>query len=486
MKLKKIVTAMSVAMLSGAVLTGCLKGDDGKDGKDASAANYDEQINALTAQIDSLSGQLILDKTKAVLETNAQIAYASYSDSVTTAVALQNAIAAFKANPTAETMMAAKNAWLASREPYGQTEVYRFRLSPIDSTNYADEDGPEGDINAWPLGEALIDYTVSGTDFGDGEIGVTTHETGINYPTENIINSGVTIDEALISNTATAEDEHDVIAGYHAIEFMLWGQDLNQDGSADTANGARDMTGGQRPLTDFTSDPLADRRFQYMEVVAQKLVDDLISVRDAWAPGAAYRSAFTGVTTQSEANDKITEILTAMGTLGASELAGERMQIALTANSQEDEHSCFSDNTHRDIVTNAMGISNNYYGEYLGYDSDMDGLVDSGTPVIGYGMDDLLRDLGENTVASDFEALLNATKAGYDAIDASARAGMPFDNQIQNGAADAAAADVRATILALNAQSQAIRNSLVDALDASDFDPNADTECNVSNPTEEC
>ena len=30
-------------------------------------------------------------------------------------------------------MDATKAAWLASREPYGQTEVYRFRVGPIDA-----------------------------------------------------------------------------------------------------------------------------------------------------------------------------------------------------------------------------------------------------------------------------------------------------------------------------------------------------------------
>ena len=89
-----------------------------------------------------------------LLETNAQIAYAVYSDSVTTAKALQTALAAFKEAPTEANLEAAKKAWLVSREPYGQSEVYRFREGPIDN----EETGPEGDLNAWPLGEALIDY----------------------------------------------------------------------------------------------------------------------------------------------------------------------------------------------------------------------------------------------------------------------------------------------------------------------------------------
>ncbi|PIE41676.1 MAG: peptidase, imelysin family protein, partial [Gammaproteobacteria bacterium] len=177
-----------------------------------------------------------VDDVVRVLENNADIAYAAYSDSVTTAIALEAALKTFRENPTQANFDAAKIAWLVAREPYGQTEVYRFRNSPIDSTDYATENGPEGDINAWPLGEALIDAVVTGGDFGTDQIGVTEHSVaGIavdeitveNHTNNNIIaQTDIEITSELLSNTATAEDERDVISGYHAIEFLLWGQDL--------------------------------------------------------------------------------------------------------------------------------------------------------------------------------------------------------------------------------------------------------------------
>ncbi|MEM7678030.1 MAG: imelysin family protein, partial [Myxococcota bacterium] len=318
-----------------------------------------------------------------VLETNADIAFAAYSDAVDTAEALKAAVDALVAAPTQANLDAAKAAWLASREPYGQTEVYRFRASPIDDTDYNPangEDGPEGDINAWPLGEALIDYVVSGTDFTADQIGVTEHSTGVvdpNSPTDNIISdTSITIDEALISNTATADDERDVISGYHAVEFLLWGQDLNADGNADTLD-SRDSTPGNRPFTDYlqdtncTSGPTANadgtictRRAQFLQTATNKLLADLRSVRDAWATGSSYRTAFTTVNDLDAAKGRLLEILTGMGTLSEGELAGERMQISLSGNSQEDEHSCFSDNTHRDIWLNAEGVSNSFRGVY--------------------------------------------------------------------------------------------------------------------------
>ena len=450
-----------------------------------------------------------LAKLQQVLETNANVAFAGYSDAVTTAKQLQTAIDTFVASPTEANLAAAKRAWRVAREPYLQTEVFRFRASPIDDTNYnaADgEDGPEGSLNAWPLGEALIDYVKPGTDFGADQLEVTSHETGVSdpIPPNNIINStSIPIDDALLASSVTAEDERDVIAGYHAIEFLLWGQDLNADGSADTEMSRETGmdTGGHRPATDFavdatcTSGPgvssnteICQRRGQYLKVATTKLIAELESVRDAWAPGAAYRTAFTAVDTVDAGKAKLLEILVGMGTLSEGELAGERMQIALSANSQEDEHSCFSDNTHRDIVLDARGISNAYFGAYAGYDGDLDGTDDVTTNAVnGYGLDDYLRDLGLADVATNMEAALATTRSGYDAIDASARAGTPFDVMILDASGDAAK-PARDTIVALNAQSAQIANIAV-ALEVGTPDDVVDPEasaCDTTDPTKEC
>lgn len=484
--------ALSVALGLG----GC-----GSDDTSADTDNTSETEDTTAAGVEH-----DLELMRQVLETNADIAYAAYSDAVRTAVGLQSALDAFAADPTEANLEAAKQAWLVSREPYGQTEVYRFRASPIDDSNYDagdGEDGPEGDINAWPLGEGLIDYVVYGSDFGDDQVNVTGQQAGVAdpIPENNIINSvDITIDEALISNTATADDEHDVIAGYHAIEFMLWGQDLNVDGSADTVD-SRDGTPGHRPVTDFALDDtctsgaevndgpeLCQRRHDYMRVVATKLVSDLETVRDGWAPGADYRTAFTTVADVDAAKGKFLEILVGMGTLSEGELAGERMQIALSANSQEDEHSCFSDNTHRDIWLNAEGVSNSYRGVYAGYDSTLDGNDDqTGNAVDGYGFDDYLLDLGLTDLEAAVAAALDATETNYRAIDALARAGSPVDVLIMDAGSDAAA-PMRDAVVSLNAQSTQIANIAV-ALDVGSpddvVDPGA-SDCDTTNPTAEC
>lgn len=449
-----------------------------------------------TASTDGLN----LENVQQLLDTNADIAFAAYSDSVDTAIALETAIDVFADDPTQENLDAAKLAWLVSREPYGQTEVYRFRLSPIDSTNYADEDGPEGDINAWPLGEALIDYVVAGNDFGDAELNAEENGIGLESPPENIISSDVTIDASLIANTAVSGDEHDVIAGYHAIEFMLWGQDLNIEGdglTADTLN-VREMSttgdilnsGGHRPLTDFTTADNADRRLVYMQVVAEKLVDDLTTVRDSWEEGASYREEFTDISGgESVALVKLAEILTGMATLSQGELAGERMQISFSSGSQEDEHSCFSDNTHRDIWLNAEGVANSYYGDYAGYDSTLDGSDDTVTRAVsGYGFDDYIAD-SESTdliaLAASLEEALEATEEGYVDIDESARNGIPVDNLIMDEYRDESN-PMFSTILSLTAQSVVITD-VAEALGISSsvVDEEA-SSCNTETPDATC
>jgi len=450
--------------------------------------------------------ELDLGDVRQVLETNADIALAAYEDALATAEGLKDALQEFEADPTQATLDAARAAWLVAREPYGQTEVYRFRNSPIDSTDYSSEDGPEGDINAWPLGEALIDYVVTNdSDFGTEQVGVSAHGTDANdgdaidaefaaaNPHENIIgNESIVIDAELLANTATADDEHDVIAGYHAIEFLLWGQDLNDAGEATTGSDREEAVkvgaapnvalGGQRPLTDFTTDPYASRRFTYLLVATDKLIEDLTQVRDGWVPGAPYRTAFTSVDSQADAKQRLAEILTGMGTLSEGELGGERMQIAFSANSQEDEHSCFSDNTHRDIWLNAEGVQNSFYGEYEGYDSTLDGEDDAGDRAVsGYGLDEFLVDAGLEDLADRLEDALAETEDGYRAIDAAARSGEPFDVLIQSTSSVA----VSDTIIALNAQAGVI-TEIADALDlGAVVDPDA-SACDTENPSDEC
>src|SRR5690606_24945488 len=228
-----------------------------------------------------------------VATTDARIAHAVYEDSLEAARRLRTSIEAFVAAPTEANYTAARQAWLAAREPYGQSEVYRFRLSPIDSSNGIDEDGPEGRINAWPLGEALIDYVAERV---DGDAGP---EAGTPSVAPNIIADQERvprIDKAAIAALdQDGGDERNIATGYHAIEFLLWGQDLNEGEASWDGASPRDATPGQRPLSDYDTnggctsgvgspqpDIVCKRRGDYLKAAAELLVEDLEGVVARW------------------------------------------------------------------------------------------------------------------------------------------------------------------------------------------------------------
>lgn len=283
------------------------------------------------APTDSPTPQVDVAALKAEVVANyANGVHASYMRSLTSAQAMDRAIDVFLAEPTPATLEAAKRAWLAARDDYGPTEAFRFYEGPIDN----EADGPEGLINAWPMDESYVDYVE-----GNPAAGI------INMPEEY-----PTIDAELIVSLNEEGGEENVSTGWHAIEFLLWGQDMNDNGP------------GSRPVEDYTTNDNADRRGVYLAVASDTLLGHLQDMVDAWAPGAAgnYRSEFVA----QDADAAITKIITGIGELSRGELAGERMTVAYEERSQEDEHSCFSDNTTADIVGNAVGIQVVLTGDY--------------------------------------------------------------------------------------------------------------------------
>ncbi|MEO0560657.1 MAG: imelysin family protein [Chloroflexota bacterium] len=313
------------------------------------------------------------------METYADIVLASYEDSLTAAIDLHDAIEAFLAEPSEESLTAAREAWLASNEPYGQTEAYRFYAGPID-----DEDGPEGLLNAWPLDEAYIDYVE-----GAPEAGII-----------NNVEEYPEIDAELLVSLNEVGAEENISTGYHAIEFLLWGQDLSAE------------TSGQRPYTDYTTAENADRRAAYLDVAADLLLSDLQLLVDDWSMEMDdnYRAAFLA----SDPDEAFTNILTGVGVLAAAELSGERIFVAYDNQDQEDEHSCFSDNTHRDVITNFMGIENVYVGSYTRLD---------GTIVSGTGVADVIEMVNADLNAEILAALDEADALSQDIF-------VPFDQAI--------------------------------------------------------
>ena len=321
-----------------------------------------------------------VSKAKSILQAYSDIALTNYSDALKDAKALKTAIDTFAKAPTQANLDAAKKAWLVSRESYGQTEIFRLSNGPIDA-----EDGwvseaysaLEGQINAWPLDENMIDYTT------DAEGKVTS---GNIIDTVGKFNPGgedsKEVDVTKITVDALTDlnengGEANVSTGYHAIEFLLWGQDQDYANFMDDNVTKGPMTAGQRPLTDFTTDKNSQRRLAYLKASSEKLVKDLETVTSAWKKEVKgnqglYQAALLGKLKGKDKDKNIDQkealkqIIAGMGVFIKSELANERIAVAVLTPSEEDEHSCFSDNTHRDIVTNYLGFKNVLTATYNG------------------------------------------------------------------------------------------------------------------------
>lgn len=332
----------------------------------------------------------------------ATLVHANYEDTLAAAQALQAAVKAFTAAPSAQTQEAARKAWLAAREFYGQTEAFRFYGGPID-----DDKGPEGRMNAWPMDESYVD-SIEGR-----------NAAGI------INNRKQPITKKALSGLNEKGGEENIATGWHAIEFLLWGQDRSETGP------------GNRSFEDFVDGkaPNADRRRQYLDVVTGLLVDDLGYLVKAWAPGMKnnYRARF-----EKGGSESLRKMFVAMGSLSRGELAGERLEVALASQDQEDEHSCFSDNTHRDAVTNAKGIQNVWLGRFVRAD---------GSTLQGPSLRDLV-------AAKDAALADKTTKQLRSSVEAAEAIPAPFDRAIVAGSAGRPA--IEATIKSLTAQSNDI------------------------------
>jgi putative iron-regulated protein len=288
---------------------------------------------------------------KEFVDNYAKIVYASYEDAYQEVVDFKGLVVDFLSAPDAIKYAALKQQYIDMRYPYEQTEAFRFYGGPIDN----DTDGPEGLMNSWPMDEVFVDYVQ-----GDANSGIINDTAG--YPT---------IDQSILESLNQLGGEANVSCGYHAIEFLLWGQDLSTSGP------------GARPYTDYVVGGTAShqvRRGQYLLAATNLLISNLLQVKNAWDPAIAgnYRESFTNNTDNS-----LTLLLTGMGKFSKGELAGERMTTALNNQSQEDEHSCFSDQTHNDLKWGNQSFVNIWLGTYT---------TVGGTTISGKGIKDLITD----------------------------------------------------------------------------------------------
>ncbi|MEM7427067.1 MAG: imelysin family protein [Pseudomonadota bacterium] len=370
-----------------------------------------------------------------VINTYADIAVAKYEDSLSMARKLNAAIGKLLGEPNQHNLDAARAAWVAARVPYMQTEVYRFGNAVVDDW--------EGRVNAWPLDEGMIDYVAGeyGTESEINELYVANI-----VASKQLSLSGRKIDASQISRALLIDTLHEaggveanVATGYHAIEFLLWGQDLNG-----TEPGA-----GNRPPTDFDISACTggncERRAQYLRVAAEILIEDLSWIIKQWQAGGSARDTLLS----SGEGQGITAIFNGMGSLTYGELAGERMKLGLILHEPEEEHDCFSDNTHNSHYFNVIGIRNIYLASYTRLNGEV---------VSGPSPSDLVKAADAETDRK-LRAALEASETEFAALKKRAETVEAYDQMLAEGN-EAGNAAITKAIDALLAQTKDIEAAI--------------------------
>lgn len=346
---------------------------------------------------------VVKEKINEAKTTYASIVLANYQDSYDAAVKLKTLIHSFVDTPTQEKFNACKAQWKVARVPYGQTEAFRFANGPIDTG----DDAVEGLLNAWPMDENFVDYVQGNMDAG----------------MINDLTTFPTLTKEIIAGQNENGGEANVSTGWHAIEFLLWGQDLYTDSA------------GRRPYTDYVSGENGtaknqDRRGVYLKAVADLLVEDLVKVKAEWESNGAYLATFKGFDNKTV----VENVFKSLTELSKGELSGERMAVALKSKDQEDEHSCFADNTHVDIAQNFEGMVNVYMGAY----TKMDGTILKGTSFADAAL------VADETKAKNVKEAIIIARAKIAEIP------TPFDQAILNNTAE-----IEAAVIALENLSDA-------------------------------
>lgn len=377
-----------------------------------------------------------------VLQGYRRLAHWSYEAAYHSTGRLKSRIVELLAEPSQSNLLLAQQAWREAHRDYSQTEAFRFGNWIVDDW--------EGGVNAWPVDEGLLDYVAD--PYAASPTNPLARHNLVSR--RDIEVNGITLDATRLDWTQLkfihggSHVEANVVLGYHAIEFLLWGQDLRQ-----TVVGA-----GQRPWTDFSSDaslctsgtqtaPLehCQRRRRLLQVMVEHLYAQLGDMALNWAGNSPTSYGLHLVS--GDVDEGLRRMLFGLIRLAGDEMAGERMQVALLTHAPEEEQDCFSDDSHQSAYHNAVGIQNVYYGRYrnAGYRNGEGYQAPASLAALARQVDAPLAARIEQALADTERVLATLRQQG--------EGGQPFDLLIQPGNA-AGAQRVEQAMAALQAQAQ--------------------------------
>lgn len=228
----------------------------------------------------------------------------TYRDLDAQAAALQTAVAALAAAPTAATLATARQAYRDARAPWEATEAFAF--GPVSTQ------GLDGVIDTWPL---------------------------------NRIDLVALLASADPLSLASLRTRDGGLQGFHPIEFLLFGPDSNKG------------------LANFTA-----REYIFLNSSAQNLRAATAQLLSAWLPAggnfaAAFGKAGPGSPVYPKQKQAVQELLDGM--IGpADEVPNSKIEQPLAQRNTDFEEAKFSRNSKAEFLQNLAGIEAIYTGRY--------------------------------------------------------------------------------------------------------------------------
>lgn len=280
----------------------------------------------------------------------ADMAWESHFDAGADADALAQSVVDFTANPDAQSFNFIQVQWGVARESWGFMEGFNIPDGPLQESHRY--------INASNLDRSYIDFVSN-----DLSAGLVNDVDG--YPS---------LTKMLLVDLHQIEGNDKVTTGFHAIEFLLWGEDYDaeSDGKRDWRNFLDNGEGTAQNQ---------DRRLAYLTFATELLVEDIKGARNEWREDEGeYRSQFLAM----EQNEQVRLVLTGMYRLG-QDMENRRLELPLMQMDIHADDSTFSDLSNDDLYYGANALQGIYLGRY---DED---LIDDQTPEDGPGLHELVR-----------------------------------------------------------------------------------------------
>ncbi|MCB0640078.1 MAG: hypothetical protein KDC44_00490 [Phaeodactylibacter sp.] len=242
------------------------------------------------------------DYSSVLTDVTNKVIVQTYVDLADNAQALVTAVTELQNNTTSDNLTAARNAWIATRLPWEQSEGFLF--GPVDTK------GIDPALDSWPVNQVDL---------------------------ENVLAGGDALTAGYVSSL------EGTLKGFHTIEFLLWDTD------------------GEKTVADFTA-----REFEYLIATTQVLADDAATLANAWeSTGENFAANLieAGEAGSIYISQKAALEELANGILGiADEVGNGKINDPLEQEDLSLEESQFSDNSKTDFTNNIRSIQHVYMG----------------------------------------------------------------------------------------------------------------------------